>query len=250
MSDSSSNSTPQFSTVEYAKPQSDRCQFCQQPIGANYYRVNGALACPSCAEKMRGESAVDHAAFVRALTFGIAAAVVGLIGYALVAILLQGWVISYMSIGVGWIVGTAMMKGSNGVGGKRYQIVAALLTYAAVSMAAIPIWIHYAGEHRQHASQQQPLADLDSFCPPGDHSVSRDGPAWTLDISGIGFPVHGAFGKPLLGCDGPSDSLFRHEDRVENDGRPGTRCLRTVCLCAASLILFHPEWSAVRNTIL
>ncbi len=144
MSDSFSNSTPQFSTVEYAKPQSDRCQFCQQPIGANYYRVNGALACPSCAEKMRGEPAVDHAAFVRALTFGIGAAVVGLIGYALVAILLQGWVISYMSIGVGWIIGTAMMKGSNGVGGKRYQIVAALLTYAAVSMAAIPIWIHFA----------------------------------------------------------------------------------------------------------
>lgn len=144
MSDSLSNSTPQFSTVEYATPQSDRCQWCQQPVGATYYRVNGAVACPSCAEKMRGEPAVDHTAFVRALTFGIGAAVVGLIGYALVAILLQGWVISYMSIGVGWIIGTAMMKGSNGAGGRRYQIVAALLTYAAVSMAAIPIWIHFA----------------------------------------------------------------------------------------------------------
>ncbi|MGO8795177.1 MAG: hypothetical protein ACLQLC_10170 [Candidatus Sulfotelmatobacter sp.] len=143
MNDSFSNSTPQFSTVEYAKPHNDRCQFCQQPTGATYYRVNGALACPRCAEKMRSELAVDHSAFARALAFGIGAAVVGLIGYALIAILLQGWVISYMSIGVGWIVGTAMMKGSNGVGGKRYQIVAALLTYAAVSMAAIPIWIHF-----------------------------------------------------------------------------------------------------------
>src|SRR5580658_34252 len=141
-----SNPTPQFGTAEYAKPGSNRCQFCQQPIGGTYYRVNGAPACPICAEKMRSEVPTDgHAAYVRALTYGIGAAVIGLIGYALIAILLQGWVISYMSIGVGWIVGTAMMKGSNGVGGRRYQITAALLTYAAVSMAAVPIWIHFAG---------------------------------------------------------------------------------------------------------
>ena len=128
MSDSFNNPTPQFGTAEYAtRPGGDRCQFCQQPLGGTYYRVNAAVACPGCAEKMRNEIATDkHAAYVRALTYGIGAAVVGLIGYALIAILLQGWVISYMSIGVGWLVGTAMMKGSNGVGGRRYQIAAAL----------------------------------------------------------------------------------------------------------------------------
>jgi hypothetical protein len=146
MSDSFSNPTPQFGTAEYAtKPESSRCQFCQQPLSGPYYRVNAAVACPGCAEKMRSEIVTDkHAAYVRALTYGIGAAVVGLVGYAVIAILLQGWVISYMSIGVGWIVGTAMMKGSNGVGGRRYQIAAALLTYAAVSMAEVPIWIHFA----------------------------------------------------------------------------------------------------------
>jgi len=162
MSDSFSNPTPQFGTAEYAtKPGSNLCQFCQQPLSGTYYRVNAGLACPGCAEKMRSEIATDkHAAYVRALTYGIGAAVMGLIGYALIAILLQGWVISYMSIGVGWIVGTAMMKGSNGVGGRRYQIAAALLTYAAVSMAAVPIWIHFAGERKQQKQvQQQKLAD-------------------------------------------------------------------------------------------
>lgn len=158
MSDASFNQpTPQFGTAEYAgKPGSNRCQFCQQSMSGTYYRVNDAMACPGCAEKMRSELAMDkHAAYVRALTYGIGAAVVGLIGYALIAILLQGWVISYMSIGVGWIVGTAMMKGSNGVGGRRYQIAAALLTYAAVSMAAIPIWIHFAPERSQRKQTQQ-----------------------------------------------------------------------------------------------
>jgi hypothetical protein len=161
MSDSFINPTPQFGTAEYAANSGNtRCQFCQQPIGSSYYRVNDAMACPACAEKMRTEMSVDrHAAYVRALAYGIGAAVVGLIGYALIAILLQGWVISYMSIGVGWLVGTAMMKGSNGMGGRRYQIAAALLTYAAVSMAAVPIWIHFAGEHRQKQTQQQKLED-------------------------------------------------------------------------------------------
>jgi hypothetical protein len=147
MDDSLSNPTPQFGTAEYAtKPASNLCQFCQQPLSGTYYRVNAARACPGCAEKMRSTIDTDrHATYVRALAYGIGGAVVGLIGYALIAILLQGWVISYMSIGVGWLVGTAMMKGSNGVGGRRYQIAAALLTYAAVSMAAVPIWIHFAG---------------------------------------------------------------------------------------------------------
>jgi hypothetical protein len=160
MSDSFNNPTPQFGTAEYAaKPGS--CQFCQQATGGTYYRVNAAMACPACAEKMRSELEVDkHAAYVRAVAYGVGAAVVGLIGYALISIMLQGWVISYMSLGVGWLVGTAMMKGSNGVGGRHYQITAALLTYAAVSMAAVPIGIHFAGErHRQRQTQQQKIED-------------------------------------------------------------------------------------------
>ena len=164
MSNSFNNPTPQFGTAEYATtPGSNRCQYCQQAISGSYYRVNAALACAGCAEKMRtGIDADKHAAYVRALAYGIGAAVVGLIGYALIAILLQGWVISYMSIGVGWLVGSAMMKGSNGVGGRPYQIAAALLTYAAVSTAAIPIWIHFAGGRQSHLS----LANISSWLGP------------------------------------------------------------------------------------
>lgn len=160
MSDVSfNNPTPQFGTAEYVgKAGNDHCQFCHQPIAGSYYRVNDTMACSSCAEQMRGELAKDsHAAFVRGILFGIGAAVAGLIGYAAISIMLQGWVISYMSFGVGWLVGAAMMKGSNGVGGRRYQVAAVLLTYAAVSMAAIPIWIYYAEQHRPRQTEQQKL---------------------------------------------------------------------------------------------
>ena len=35
-----------------------------------------------------------------------------------------------------------MKKASNGLGGLRYQITAAVLTYVAVSMAAVPVALH------------------------------------------------------------------------------------------------------------
>ncbi len=155
--------TPQFGTAEYVgKPGGDHCQFCHQPIGATYFRTNGAMTCPQCAEKMRGELAKDaHATFVRALLFGIGAAVLGMVLYAAFAII-TGIVIGYASLAVGWIVGKAMVAGSNGVGGRRYQIAAVLLTYAAVSTAAIPVWLHYEGKAKTARHQQISNAGAES----------------------------------------------------------------------------------------
>jgi hypothetical protein len=159
MNDPTLNPTPQFGTAEYAGTPGSQCQLCHQGIGATYYRVNDGMVCPSCVDRIQRERGKDtHAAFVRAITAGVGAAVAGMIGYALLAIILQGWVISYMAIAVGWLVGMAMMKASGGVGGRRYQIAAVLLTYAAVSMAAIPIWIYFAQQHKPHQTEQQKLA--------------------------------------------------------------------------------------------
>jgi hypothetical protein len=157
MSDATfSNPTPQFGTAEYTgQPGNDHCQFCHLPIVGPYYRVNSAMTCPSCAEKTQGELSADtHAAYMRALLFGAGAAVLGMILYATFAIT-TGIVIGYAALAVGWLIGKAMIAGSNGVGGRRYQIAAVLLTYAAVSTAAIPIWIHYAGGHKTQSHKQQ-----------------------------------------------------------------------------------------------
>ena len=148
--------TPQFGTAEYVGTSGgDHCHFCHQPIAGAYYRIKDVMTCSSCAEKMRGAFAPDtHSAFVRAIIYGVGAAILGMILYATFAIV-TGIVIGYAALAVGWIVGKAMIQGSGGVGGKRYQIIAVLLTYAAVSTAAIPVWIHYAGEHRQKTTSSQ-----------------------------------------------------------------------------------------------
>jgi hypothetical protein len=156
------NPTPQFGTAEYiGTSANDHCHYCQQPIAGTYYRLNGAMACRNCAEKIYSAiPTFSHADYVRGLLYGIGAAVAGMILYAVFEIA-TGLIIGYVSLAVGWMVGKAMMKGSNNQGGRRYQITAALLTYAAVSMAAIPIWIHYQGQHqnKDQITQQQKLAE-------------------------------------------------------------------------------------------
>jgi predicted lipid-binding transport protein (Tim44 family) len=101
------------------------------------------MACESCVQELERQQPKDsHAGYVRGLLFGIGAAIVGLIFYAGFTIV-TGIYIGYVSLAVGWLVGKAIMLGSKGIGGRRYQIAAVILTYAAVSLAAIPIAISY-----------------------------------------------------------------------------------------------------------
>jgi hypothetical protein len=77
---------------------------------------------------------VDKLAFSRAVAYGLVAAVLGSLIYGLVGL----WIhIGFISILVGGMVGTAMMNGSGGLGGRRYQVTAVALTYFAVSLANV-----------------------------------------------------------------------------------------------------------------
>lgn len=78
--------------------------------------------------------------------------------------------------GVGLFVGRAMKAGSRGLGGRRYQITAALLTYAAVAVAFVPVAWHEMGtkENAHSAAVQQAQAEH-SY--PGDTDASSQPPA-------------------------------------------------------------------------
>jgi predicted lipid-binding transport protein (Tim44 family) len=143
-------SAPQFGTAEYAGGAgAERCKSCGQSLGSQYYRVNGATTCNYCGEQALLRKPQDsHQVFVRGLLFGLGGALLGLIIYAGFGIV-TGLMIGYISLAVGWIVGKAIMKGTNGIGGRRYQIAAIALTYAAVSLSAIPIGISQVIKHQQ-----------------------------------------------------------------------------------------------------
>jgi hypothetical protein len=97
---------------------------------------------------------VDHAVFVKAITYGVGAAIVGCLCYAAFTIITH-IEIGYLAIGVAWLIAKAMMTASEGLGGRKYQIAAVVLTYFAVSLAAIPeaLWsMHAKGHDLTHAS--------------------------------------------------------------------------------------------------
>ncbi|SRR6266567_274499 len=132
-------SQPQFDTAEF-KSEGNACAFCKTALSAGYYRVQGKLTCANCFQKIQNSIPKDsHSAFVRAAIFGSVGAVVGMAVYAGIVVA-TGWTIGYLALGVGYIIAKAMMKGSDNVGGRRYQILAAALTYAAISVSSVIIY--------------------------------------------------------------------------------------------------------------
>jgi predicted lipid-binding transport protein (Tim44 family) len=201
---------PQFSTAEYsATPPGVTCAACAKPVSGTFYRVNGAPACPDCAQRLRREAPQDsHKSFVRGVLFGIGAAVLGFALYVAFA-LSTGLVIGFVSLAVGYLVGKAIMLGSRGVGGRRYQVAAALLTYMAVSLAAVPIAFHV---HSKHASTQQTAQEnapdsvaAPNAAPPARPKMTAARALGTLTLIGLASPfldlaspMHGIIGLIIL----------------------------------------------------
>ena len=130
--------------------------------------------------------------------------------------------IGYVSLAVGFIVGKAIRLGSGGIGGRRYQVAAVVLTYAAVSMSAIPIGIsQYMKEKKTEPPAHEAAAP--SAASPGatsqqDHLASDDRassapaqkPGWGAALLSLAFlglaspflelqdPVHGVIGLVIL----------------------------------------------------
>jgi len=93
-----------------------------------------------------GQSSGGDGSFVLSLVLGIGAALVGLAFYATFTIVTHFYV-GYVALAVGLLVGSAVKFGSKGVGGPKYQITAVVLTYAAISLAEIPILIARTIQH-------------------------------------------------------------------------------------------------------
>jgi hypothetical protein len=151
-----SNSDASFESVPH-------CSMCGRMIEGRYATVKNKIACVTCAARERdasrrmnapsassarssgvqmtpAETGSEEAVspFAQSVIFGSGAALLGLILYASFTIITH-WYFGYVALGVGWLVGKAMMKGSGGVGGPHYQAVAVALTYFAISLASIPI---------------------------------------------------------------------------------------------------------------
>ncbi|NRD53382.1 hypothetical protein D7Y15_11310 [Corallococcus sp. AB030] len=129
----------QFDRAEFTEaPSAPKCSVCQRAIKSVYYDLNTRLLCPACREDveaaMTGGSKAKR--FLTASVFGFGAAIAGALLYWGVG--LTGYNIGLIAIAVGWMVGTAVFKGSESRGGWVYQVLAVGLTYFAVAASLAP----------------------------------------------------------------------------------------------------------------
>jgi hypothetical protein len=139
----------QFERAEFgAAPPGRNCTGCHQPIAGQYFDVNGQPFCEACTASIRQAhgDGPGGAAFGRALGAGLAAGAVGSSLYYLVA-KITGYQLSIVFIAIGFLVGRAVRWATGGRGGVIYQVLAVVVTYAAIAFS----WVPFLAEHASGA---------------------------------------------------------------------------------------------------
>lgn len=130
----------QFERAEFTEPRAAaQCTSCQRAITDTYFEVNGHLLCPSCREQVEASltGGSKSGRFFRALGLGAGAAAAGALLYFGVSAA-TGYNLGLIAVAVGWLVGAAVRKGSDGRGGAFYQLLAVGLTYLSICASLAP----------------------------------------------------------------------------------------------------------------
>jgi F0F1-type ATP synthase assembly protein I len=131
---------PQVTPGKLAMTAGVTCAMCQRAIATEYFDVNGQSVCASCRTQLAqmAETPRSWGVFAKAGLFGLVAAIAGaILYYAVIAI--TNFEIGIVAIAIGYMVGWTIRKGTAGRGGRRFQVLAVVLTYWAVGLAYTPL---------------------------------------------------------------------------------------------------------------
>ncbi len=149
----------QFEHADFTQPAGVTCANCKGTASPEYYELGTKVFCTTCRGLLEGslEKLRTAGNLPKAFLYGLGAAVLGsLIFYAVSAI--TGYQIGLIAVLVGWLVGKAVRKGSGSLGGRRYQIIAVILTYLSVASAHVPDITKVFYAQAAKAEQQSPVA--------------------------------------------------------------------------------------------
>jgi hypothetical protein len=116
------------------------CTACHRAITDEYFDVNGQSVCEACRTQLvqLTQTPRGWGLFAKAAVFGVVAAILGaILYYAVIAI--TDFEIGIVAIAIGYMVGWAIRKATASRGGRRYQVLALVLTYWAVGVAYTPL---------------------------------------------------------------------------------------------------------------
>lgn len=121
-------------------PAGATCVQCKRIVAGEYYEAAGRIVCGSCKRLIESEEAsrAESGSFLRALVFGLGGAAGGAALWYGVRAATGGWEIGLIAIVVGFMVGYTVRAGGGAAGGRKYQILAVVLTYLAIGTTYIP----------------------------------------------------------------------------------------------------------------
>lgn len=134
----------QFEKAEYQPGAGKTCALCQSPIALQYYHLSGQDICPDCASKVEvAQMRPTRALLVRGILYALGAAAACSLVYTTILII-SNYELAIAAIAVGWLIGQAARRGTNGLGGRPVQYVAAAATYLAICFSLF-FQLTYAG---------------------------------------------------------------------------------------------------------
>lgn len=175
--------TPNVPADADSSQQGVTCVACQRTLREKYFDVNGQSVCALCRNEIaqHAETPRGWAVLGRACLFGFVAAILGaVLYYAVIAI--TEFEIGIVAIAIGYMVGYGIRMGTRGRGGRRFQVIAVVLTYWAVGLAYTPFL--FSELSKQDVTEQastDPTAPVDAPDPSDppdapDASDAADGP--------------------------------------------------------------------------
>jgi hypothetical protein len=184
----------QFDRADYGdrRPAGMACAGCGQGVWGVYYTINGQVVCERCHADfaLRQSEGSGAGRFLKASLYGTGAGALGAaVWYAVRAV--TSYELGLIAIGVGFLVGLAVRKGSNGRGGWRYQALAMFLTYASIVSTYVPLIVSGFEE-----KAQETRAAAGASASPETPAASRSALATALFLV---FAFAFAFVVPFLG---------------------------------------------------
>jgi hypothetical protein len=134
----------QFENATYEQaPTGVVCGTCKKPVGQEYWQWIGRVTCATCRQGVFAleEQANSPATFARAALLGTGTALVCGIAYAVfVGFAHSQWAL--VTIGIAYVIASVIRKATKNVSGRRYQILAVVLTYFAGAMGNAHYFLH------------------------------------------------------------------------------------------------------------
>jgi hypothetical protein len=139
-----------FSQAQFeggAAPSGMQCTVCNQPLTERYWSANGAPVCGNCAQQLQAGPPSEGGAIraFKATLFGAGAGLAGAVGYG-AFMYFTDIQFALITIGIGWMIGRSVKTGSEGRGGRGYQVLSAILTYVFCCEAFVPLLVKGAME--------------------------------------------------------------------------------------------------------